>query len=698
MDGSASGTILHRMAGKTCVKCGNPLPEHARFCGQCGTLTEPSGPAVGPAAPSPRVIPGARPPAENLGRTLIEEVPAGSVANPSTQPDTLIDAIAPTPMVSVGGPAPAPTPAGSALGKTMIDAPRPAPPEPAPRQPVQRTMLGFATPGGPPAAVPPAHAPPAAPTPAPSAPAISGKGTMLGMPASNVWGAPPPAQPAPTPAAGPVGPGKPGAPLRTMLGVAIPGIAPLNPGQDAPPPSAASYAQKSGTMLGVAMPGIAPIHPGDLPPPPAPMPEGQLRKAVEIVPAPPPLVDEPLPPPPVIVPKRGVPLVLVAGLIAFLVLGAGVVVALVWKSKPLLAEARADPSGKEALHLRCDTCPDGTLATLDGAQSTFHAHETDVPLKNPLKVGDNALVVHLDRPSIGRDEAVKLDVPIKYRVRADLSDIGAAHPVITVRVEALPGSDASVDGKPVALDASGTGAYAIDISADTEGPADDKKTIDRTIPYVVTPKAGTPDKGTVRAQVDVAPLYLDAPGLHPVIDTGTFHLAGRTLKGGTVSANGRPLHMDADGTFTQPFDAPAVGDLPVELTAAATSLAPRTAHIVVRRVAHLEDEAKARDKAPELGYDAIAADIAAVSGQSSIVEGEVADARTAQSQTIAVVDDTRGCAHAPCLVRVVYGGEAKIKHGQVIRAYGRVTRAVTSTNGTVPEVEADFILPGHAKK
>ena len=524
---------------------------------------------------------------------------------------------------------------------------------------------------------------------------------MIGVAASDMLRAPmgvaPSAKPpaSASPQAAPALASQPKSNLGTMLGVAIPGIAPLQQGVAAAP------AAPNRTMVGVAVPGIAPIRPGDPSPAlassDAAFSRPQPRRAVEIVPKPAPLVDdEPSLRPPPVMSKRGVPLGVALGIVAVLVLVAGISLALFWKSAPLVAQPRVDAQGHEELHLTCDSCQDGTVAELDGSRATFSKKEADLALANPLKVGDNPITIHLDRPKLGRDEPVKVVVPIAFRIRADLADLSAAHPAITVRIEALAGTDVRVDNKPVALDAKGTGAYAIDISSETEGPTDETRLIDRTIPYAITPKAGETQAQTLTVRIGIAPLRLDAPGLHPVIEGPTFHLAGRSLKGAAVTANGRPVQTDADGTFVQPLDAPALGDLPVEVRASAPQLAPRTAHITVKRVTHLKDEAKAREQAPELTFGAIASDIAASVGKSTIVEGEIIEARLASNQTVALVDDARGCAHAPCLVRVVYGGDDRYKHGDVVRAFGLVTRAVTTGTTSVPEVEADFMLKGRA--
>ena len=262
-------------------------------------------------------------------------------------------------------------------------------------------------------------------------------------------------------------------------------------------------------MLGVAIPGIAPTNPGlprapdssgALPPPPAPVAQSFRSRVANtalgqtpVLPAPAPFVDDvPLPQAPSRAPKKGVPVTVVAGIVGALVLvGGAVIFLLAHGATPLVAQPRLDAQGNEVLHLQCEDCPDGTVATLDTANATFKAKEADLPLPKPLDVGDNKLVVKIDRPNAGRDEEVSLVVPLAFNIRADLADIAAKPSVITVRVAAAPGTDVSVDGKPLALDATGKGAYAVDVSADTEGATEDVRVIDRKIPYVVTMKGAS---------------------------------------------------------------------------------------------------------------------------------------------------------------------------------------------------------------
>jgi hypothetical protein len=571
---------------------------------------------------------------------------------------------------------------------------------------------------------------------------IAGNKTMLGMAATPLA---PPVAPPPAPAQVELrgdGPGViEGAPSqarpglqRTMIGVAIPGIAPRASETPAPPPSqaispaAVSLRSGAATMLGVAMPGIAPTAPGQAPPPapyaaqvpPAPpgppqgpppvLPQQPPPRAInprlqhtaigqQIVPAPAPFVDdEPVPSAPQRRAKRGVPVGIVAGIVGgLLLLGGGAIAFFYRGAPPIVAQPRLDAQGNEILHLRCENCPNGTVASLAGAKSTFQSSETDVPLTKPLDVGDNKLTVQVARPGVGRDEAVSLVVPVAFRIRADLADIEKKPPVITVRVAAVPGTDVKVDGKPLALDGTGKGSYAVDVSADTEGATDDQRVIDRKIPYAVTLAGGKPESGVVSARIGVVPLRIDAPSPHAVIDGATFTIAGQTAAGGAVTVDDAAITAQADGSFAEPHTAGAPGTpVSIEIRATASGRAPRTAHVTVKR-GSLDAEAKAADAAGGLlTYDQIAADIASKAGQRAVVSGEVLEARVTGHQTIALVNDTRGCKTGPCLARVIASEDAKgLTRGAMVRAYGTVTRAVSTTTGkTIPEIEADFVARG----
>jgi hypothetical protein len=603
----------------------------------------------------------------------------------------------------------------------------------------------------------PALAPALAPAPAPAlapalAPARGGLGagapalrTMMGMPATDLGLGPGSAGPlgGTMPLGGPpasaVAPGAAPAPhnvQKTMLGVAIPGIAPTHgAGAGAPPSQAAQggpassgggpldLRSKQGTMLGVAIPGIAPTH--DNAPPAGhgatvQMAQSQPRSQVvhmpsqvqntalgvmappevKIVPRPKTLIDEPLPVAPEIPQKRGIPAVAVVGILFAIVAiaGGGIAFFALRNGGTLSAVPQLDENGRESLKIGCPTCPDGTTVALGASSATVTAGAAVLPLPAPLTIGENDLAVKIERPAGGRKEEVKVHVPVAYRVRADLSTLSAKPPAITVRIEATPGSTVSVEDKPVTLDATGRGSYAIDLSKETEGTGE-PKTFERKIPFAITPKGGKPESGQLTARTAIVPLALDAPGKELLTDKASAAVAGQTRAGTTVTIDGQNVPVDAQGKFGVRVELAAVGEKPLEIVASAPPLAPRIVKVKVTRVASLADAAKGEDAQNPVGYDVFGTDPASKAGQKAMVEGEVVEARATAGHTVLLVDERRKCAKgASCLVRIVHGEDDKVARGESVRAYGRVLGAVTASGKTVPDIEATLVMPVKAAR
>jgi hypothetical protein len=623
----------------------------------------------------------------------------------------------------------------------------PAFPAPAPAVPVTsaasgskvplKTMMGFSSPQlgnlGPgadptplaPPVAPPAAGPSSAPAPQPSASPKLQMKTMLGFASSVPMQQPPGAvstAPAAPPAAEPAAPGgpstaaKPGFQKTMLGGVFTPPDAAVAMPSAAPKPQ--GFAK--GTMIGVAMPGIAPMHssqppgapasvsspaaqaspPSDLGGPvqaPQPPRRGALASTVALVAAPAPLEEVAAPPPPRIVKARGVSLVVVASIMGGLVVVGGVATALLWRQPPpISAQPKASPDGKDILHLTCDpvSCKDGTIATLGALKTTFAAGAADLTLAEPLHIGDNDLALQIERPGLGRNEAVKMVVPVAFRVHADITTMTAAHPSITVRAEALPGSDVHIDGKPVKLDANGIGSYAVDETAATDGAADESRTIAVEVPYVVVPKGAAAQNGTVSARLAVAPLRVDAPGTRGVVEEDHVLVAGRAAKGANVTVDGTPAAVAADGSFESTVALPSLGDRTIDVRGGTPVLMPRTMHVALRRVRSLAEEAKAFEAQPTIGYAAAVADPKAAAGQAIVLEGEVFESRGSGHRTLVLLDNRRGCASgASCIAKVVIGREMKLTRGENWRAYGTVTGGSPNASGqTTLEIAADFVL------
>jgi hypothetical protein len=212
---------------------------------------------------------------------------------------------------------------------------------------------------------------------------------------------------------------------------------------------------------------------------------------------------------------------------------------------------------------------------------------------------------------------------------------------------------------------------------------------------VVTPKGGAAQTGKVSARLSVAPLRVDAPGARGVFVEDQVLVAGRAAKGASVTIDGAPAAVGADGAFERMVPVADFGDKTIDVRAGTPSLTPRTVHVALSRVHSLADEAKAFEAKKPIGYDTAMGNLTGSAGQPIVVEGEVFGAQGSGHRTLVLVDDRRGCTKGPCIARVVIGSDVKLARGDIIRAYGYLTGGVSQGNGqTVPDVEADFFLRG----
>jgi hypothetical protein len=734
---------------RPCPHCGNVVDAQARFCGQCGnTIQAPltktlldENPFGASATPAPPNEPLHKPAAKTLMQTLADpdaeanakELLAAALQKEEDKSQTTPDArpIAGSKTMLLGG-------------EPLVQTAPLASSTTAPHEsPLSRSIM---TPGS--SAVPTAPNPQvaaalaASPAASPSNPGpMTGAGgmkTMLGMPAtalpsSSKLAAAPPQAPPPAPSdSGPSSQQLPPS-MKTMLGVAIPGIAPTGAStapQD-PQQQALNVNKPAGTLLGVAIPGIAPSHPSSTKQAAAPLyaqqnsgtnlgmgavpmqssaapnapnaqhaPNHGLRTLAlpqappPILPAPAPLVDEPLPEAPRLPEKKGVPVVAVVGIVFLLVAIAGGAAAffVVRGGTALTAQPQLDENGKESLKIKCESCPDGTKIALGASSTEIAAGTAILPLPAPLKIGDNDLDISIDRPT-GRDETVRIHVPVAYRVRADMATLSAKPPAITVRVEATSGSDVTVEGKPVTLDATGRGSYAIDLSSEVEGPSDESKTVEKKIAFTITAKGTKPESGSLVARAAIVPLHVDSPGSVLYTERSTAAVSGQTKAGGTVTIDGAVSPIDAQGRFGARVELKEMGEKTLEIVASAPPLAPRIARAKVIRVASLEATAKDLESKGPLAYDAFASDAANKIGQAVAVDGDVVESRAQQGYTVMLVD-AKKCpgGKGACLVRIVHGEEMKASRGDTVRAYGVIEGVVSASGKQVPDIEASLLV------
>jgi hypothetical protein len=459
-----------------------------------------------------------------------------------------------------------------------------------------------------------------------------------------------------------------------MIGVARPGIAPLNPGQPKTPTAAPALVPPSVPPSNASPMGRGLSTPRQVPAALRSSPSGQS-----------------LAPPT----ARGVPLVAAIAMVgAAGLFAAALVVWLFYHGHgPVEAHATALADGTEKLELTCAACEDGSVARLDAAKATFNATHATLPLSRPLKVGENPMTVTLVTTR-GKQSFVDVSVPVAFRVRGDTSGLDAPTPELRVLVSALPGSVVTVDSKPLPLNAEGEGTYGIDVSALVTGFDPTTKSLERRVPYAVTPPSGTTQEGMVTLQSGITPLVIDAPGPGVVLEGSNFVLAGRTGKAGALTVGDRPITVDATGRFAQMMNVSAPGETTIMLRATSKDSAPRLFPLRVRRVASLVHEAERLRPLASSNYATISDQTDAKRGWAVAFDGTVVDARTENYSTVAVMDVQSGCARAPCLARITYGAPFTLARGDTFSAFGSVDGVVDGprTGSKIPEIRADFLL------
>lgn len=581
-----------------------------------------------------------------------------------------------------GAPAAAPR---KAIAKTMVQfSPAPAtkePPQaaaPVPQEPAnqpaatparvpvaQRTMLGITAPVADPP--PPAAQPPQPVAAEPARPAPQNR-TMLGVAMPGI------APTGNTPAAPP-------AQNRTMLGVAMPGIAPTGNAPAAP-------ATHNRTMLGVATPGIAPTH--DPPAPPVDPPAPTFAAPVSVGH----MVDAPISSSNLSTPnapKKGVPVAAVLLLLMAIVAGGGALLYVLSKrgGSALTVRPFLDAQGKDSLRIECVNCPAGTTISAGESKATVENQIAELTLAAPLQVGENKIKVLVHKPE-GRDEEQEIRIPVAYRVRTDLTELTKTPPAITIRVEASPGSTATVNGQPLAIDAQGKGAVSIDVSADVTGASAEAKLLERQVPYTVTPPGGAAEQGTVAARLGIAPLRMETPSIRSITTGAHVAVQGQTLPGAAVTVNGASAPVDAHGVFGIQI-ALSEGDNQVSVRADAPSWAPRIMALSVKRVARAEDEIATLKAAAPMGYAEFAADPAAATGKLAYVEGEIVETSHLGRQPISLVAVQTSCSSPPCLVRILHAHGPK---QQKVAVYGVVLGTFSGNGRSVPEMDATLVILG----
>jgi hypothetical protein len=482
-----------------------------------------------------------------------------------------------------------------------------------------------------------------------------------------------------------------------MIGIAPPSSPPPpeEPTEAAQAPAAGTprLASAHKTMLGVARPGIAPLNPGQAKS--APPPAQIAPNTVASWPAPPlsPIMEAPVSSRK---PQRRVSLaatitivaggmLLVMAVMAFIVLrGRGAV----------SARAGLDAKGREVLELSCAECPDETKTWIDAAPVTFRGGKAELPLQTPLKVGENPLLIVLERPGRSREE-IALSIPIEFRVRGSTDELNLEVPKVSVLASALSGTKLEVDGKPVPPGSSGEVRFDYDVASELTGPEASVKTLERSVPYKATSATGGVQSGRVEIRIGITPLIIDAPGSSIIVGSKEIVIAGRTAPGAVLKLGNETVTLDPEGRFVSK-QALALGDNKLVARSTLKDLAPRLVEINVRRSDNLEREAALQKAMGLASYADVLRAGEAATGRSVALQGQLQDLRHDGYSSVLLVEVKQGCKKAPCLAKVIYGVETRLQKGRDLQAFGKVLRFVDGprTGQRIPEIRADLVAAG----
>jgi hypothetical protein len=432
---------------------------------------------------------------------------------------------------------------------------------------------------------------------------------------------------------------------------------------------------RMGTLLGVAMPGIAPMQPeqtkaaigGPNPssPPPQPLvastiPRQPLQSNADRRP------DGSTSVPRLTERRRLAWFFGIAS--AFLVILIVVALGVWWSTVHLRVEVATTESGLEQLQLDCANCPDGTRAIIDTASATFKTHKATIDLTRRLVVGLNRLTLQIVRPNRTRGDAVKVTVPVEFRVRTSVAELALDPPALSVEIETTPGTTFLVEGRAPAVGPKGVLSASIDVSGLLTGQSATVVPLERRISYEVI-REGAMTKGSLVVRTGITPLEVTTPGPAHVTQNATFTLSGRTSAQAKLVANGHAIPIAADGTFRQDMQLSAPGATVLRVRAQDANQAPRLVNIAIERVTNLRQRADELARSLPADFDAISAVAANTPDSQVALHAELVAMETIGALTRIV--GTSSCKQGPCLSSVRYGGTLSLVRGSRFIALGK---------------------------
>jgi hypothetical protein len=279
---------------------------------------------------------------------------------------------------------------------------------------------------------------------------------------------------------------------------------------------------------------------------------------------------------------------------------------------------------------------------------------------------------------------------VDFRVRADLTPLTSDPPGFDVVVDAMPGSQVTVAGRPLAIDANGHGVQRIPLPA----PPAEGGAIDHVAPWRIQPPGGAAAEGQLRTRIPATTMQIDRPGAQVVTDRDAIEIAGAVHPGAIVTIDGTAVPV-TDSRFLYRFPLPAPATYTPRVIA---RKAPATRTITIRRVADLAAEAASFRADASITWARIRQSPDTYRGQNVAFEGRVynVDVQSGRSVLQILVRDCPRGERCPLWVEYPAATDATINDWVRVLGTGagmQQFRAESERVIEVPRVDAVFVLP-----
>ena len=445
--------------------------------------------------------------------------------------------------------------------------------------------------------------------------------------------------------------------------------------------------EKKGTLLGVAVPGIAPINPGvakgtsgenhtdsERELETEPNSSDQLNQRLQSAGG-----------------TRALVVALATVTAVLVLVSAGAI--WWWRTSPkLVVQVLSDEFGHDSLVIECANCRDGSVLTCNGTSAQVRNQRASVPLSMPLKIGHNTIDVSLQRGS-ARPEAFRLNVPIEFRVKGDMSGLGEYPEKLRLQIDKTPQAEMLVNQQTLNVDSTGHAQYELDVSKELEGVSAVQTVLEKRISYFVRSAKGV-TQGTVLLRSGITPLVVDAPGNVFVTEGTDFEVCGRTTNTALVQTSGLRAALDSNGQFCQTLAIREIGKFEIWVRAQVPGQAPRRVRRSIERTPNLRAYAKALY--PKVPHDVAHAQSKQPTDSSEVyaISGAVVEHNEHPHSIKYLIRQNDG-ARVTGFIGVTSFARGPITSGRKITVFGTESGSTIGPDGQpMPEFLAAFVVPG----